>query len=872
MDNTTRGKIAVVVMAGGAGSRMRCSSVHKVCFPLGGEPVINRNIEIFNRCGITLHFIVIRHLAEQVMQTVSAANGTHFFCYQKEPKGTGSAAKTAAEIIAAIPSVKDILVIAGDKVAEESTLQSLIKTYHETDSDLCFAAGMIKDFPDAGRVIQNKDGSVAGIVEGFDIKKAELLVLLKKMADKKPLPCEGTKKLVLSYLKNEKKAEQAIGPLWRFLKKGTPLTAKIMEETFSKKDFLIKCNGLYFSPDTLKKAKYANLSVYMFKRKAFMDSLKKITDKNAQREEYITDTVGILSEQGAKITVLPVDSPDRIMSFNTPEEIIKIERHLAKTNAVLKEKAASMRKPLDWLRHFEIASPVSLEYLRGIYGTNYPFIEKKRGLLIAALKDYLKHYDNSPVIIARAPGRVNIMGRHIDHQGGDVNMAAIDKDIYCIIGKRKDSQIVANSIEPYRFPERSFSMESLGVDPQKNWNQFINSSFVLKQLSSAKRDWGSYIKAVLSRFQHFCGRRKTLKGLNMMVAGDLPMEGGISSSSALFMAIAEGCKTLNGLAISPYRFVELCDEGECFLGNRGGTGDHAAIKYSRRGCITQIGFYPLQIIKTIPFPSDYIIAMCNSQYQAYKTRGAKNTYNQRVACYHIGTELLKKKFPQIKDFAVHLRDIAYGKGNLSEKDILCMMQKLPLKISRGEIIDEIENPEIKSNIEAMPPSIDFFPVREILIYGLSECIRSRFGTELILKGDIKGFGELMNISHDGDRVARWTEENDYIPFAPDYSDRALKKIVSQAGKKMHPLMYQSGRYGCSIQEIDRMEDIAQKIKNVSGAQISGAGLGGYIMILAKEDAYEEIEDEMVKQYYEPLNLPPETFIAYPSEGSGIVCF
>ncbi len=864
-------EIGVVIMAGGLGSRMRCSSVHKVCFPIGGIPVISRNIEIFNRCGINMHFIVIRHLAEQVMQTVASIPGIHYFCYQKEPKGTGNAAKTAAKIISTIPSVKDIMVIAGDKVVEESILQSLIKNYYATKSDLCFVVGDIKDFPDAGRVVYDKNGSIAGISEVFDIKKMELLRELKKITLKKSLSSEEAKKLILHFLKNEKKAELAVEPLWKDVKIGKPLTRSMIKSNFTKEDFFLKCNNLYLPPETLKNVRYANLSVYMFKREAFLSSLSKITDNNAQKEEYLTDTIGILAEEKAKITILPVDNPHQVMAFNTPEEINRIEHCLVENNTILKENPSHIRRPIDWLRHLETTSPMSIAYFHSIYGNNYPFIENKRKLLISAIKDYIEHFDNNPVIITRAPGRINIMGRHIDHQGGDVNMLALDRDIYCIMGQRNDRQVCAYSMESYRFPERQFSIDSLGIDIEKDWDHFINSSFVLKQISSARKDWGRYIKAVLSRFQHFCGR-KPLKGLNIVVGGDLPMEGGLSSSSALFMAIAEGCTSLNNLVISPYKFVDLCDEGECFLGNRGGTGDHAAIKYSRQGYITQIGFYPLQIIKTIPFPQDYILTVCNSQYHAYKTRGAKDIYNQRVACYHIGKELLKQTFPSKTDFVILIRDLIYGKGNLSEQEILSMLMTLPLNLSRKDIEQKITSEDIRKSIESISPLIDTFPVREILVYGLAECMRSRLSGQFLLKNDIRTFGKLMNVSHNGDRIVKWKKENDYEPFITDYSDRAMKKLLFMAEKIPNLLMWQSGAYKCSIQEIDRMVDISLGIKKVAGAQISGAGLGGYIMVLAKEDAYEEIENQMLQNYYEPLNLEQEMFIAYPCEGSGLVCF
>jgi N-acetylgalactosamine kinase len=805
--------IASVIMAGGKGTRMRCSSVHKVCFPLGGKPVINRTIETLNRCGINSHFIVVRHLAEQVMQAASSSDGTHYFCYQAEPRGTGNAAKTAADVIKTIPSVDDILVVAGDKVIEESILKRLIKLFYKTKSDLSFIAGNAEDFPSSGRIIQKGKDKIAGILEVPDIKK---------------------------YLAENK--------------------------------FPITLNGQKITAETLSKVRYANLSVYLFKKEAFFSSLKQLTDNNVQKEEYLTDTIAILVNSRAKITILPVDDPHQVMSFNTPEEIIEIENHLLKKSKVfLKENPCFIRKPLDWLRHLETASPQSLNYFHSIYGSNYPYIENKRMMLIELLKEYYRRYGNLPVVITRAPGRINLMGRHIDHQGGDVNMIALDKDIYCIAGKRNDRKISAHSIEPRRFPDRHFSIDELAIDTKKDWHTFINSSHVKNSGHLARGDWGQYIKAVISRFQHFSGE-KAINGMNIMTSSDLPAGGGISSSSALFVSVAEACVLLNNINITPEKFVELCGEGEQYVGTRGGSGDQAAIKYSQKGSITQIGFSPLKKIETVDFPENCVIAIANSQHQAHKTKGARNIYNQRVACYRIGMELLQNRYPEIFKSVNYFRDIVYNSG-LREKEILTVLKYLPVNITAKDLLKRKISDRLRMQIEDIPENLRLFPVREVFIYGLAECLRSRLCASLFLKNNLKDFGTWMNISHNGDRIVQWTDNDTSVPFHTDYSDRTMDKLIEKAGKGSDStLVLQPGSYRCSIPEIDRMVDISLSVNEVIGAQISGAGLGGCIMVMVKEDSYEKLKQELLKKYYDMLNLEPDVFITYPVEGSGSVFF
>jgi galactokinase len=135
-----------------------------------------------------------------------------------------------------------------------------------------------------------------------------------------------------------------------------------------------------------------------------------------------------------------------------------------------------------------------------------------------------------------------------------------------------------------------------------------------------------------------------------------------------------------------------------------------------------------------------------------------------------------------------------------------------------------------------------------VLFGLSECARSRRAPELLRSGSIEGFGAWMNISHDGDRVSGRNGRNG--------NHGRLTEIP--------------GAYACSVPEIDRMADIALAVVGVLGAQISGAGLGGCLMVLARSDSAESVREALVREYYAPAGIRADVFACSPSAGSGVI--
>ncbi len=139
-----------------------------------------------------------------------------------------------------------------------------------------------------------------------------------------------------------------------------------------------------------------------------------------------------------------------------------------------------------------------------------------------------------------------------------------------------------------------------------------------------------------------------------------------------------------------------------------------------------------------------------------------------------------------------------------------------------------------------------------------------------------GLGDLMKISHDGERCYHVDDSLRAEPFQANISDDRLHALIDDliswdrqrvASAQLHR---QPGAYRCSIREIDAIVDIACRTPGVLGAQIAGAGLGGCAMVLAKVDAVDPLTERLERFFYRPSNLPSGATVCTPSAGSSLL--
>jgi len=313
-------------------------------------------------------------------------------------------------------------------------------------------------------------------------------------------------------------------------------------------------------------------------------------------------------------------------------------------------------------------------------------------------------------------------------------------------------------------------------------------------------------------------------------------------------------------------FVDLCGEGEWFVGTRGGSADHAAIRTSRSGYISRIGFFPFRLAREVEFPSRLQVVIAYSGAAAAKSAGSRDIFNQRVASYRLAELYLRRHWPAAAGME-HLRDLDPDRLGVREREIYTALTRLPDKVTRKQLreIFRAEDADTLEQIFSSHGDVGRYDMRGVVMFGLSEIVRARQFADVISSRDLKTGGRFMRVSHDGDRLVRFHSDATASRHNVRLSDRALNILA----EKNSPLGDQSGRYACSTEAIDQLVDIADSLPGVVGSQLAGAGLGGCMMIAVHKNALASLNSRLRKAFYTPRGIKFNVHACAPVAGAGL---
>ncbi len=190
----------------------------------------------------------------------------------------------------------------------------------------------------------------------------------------------------------------------------------------------------------------------------------------------------------------------------------------------------------------------------------------------------------SPSVLARAPGRVNLIGEHVDYNDGLVLPLAIDQAVY----------VVAN---------RS------GRDVTRAYSETVGASIEFDPRSVQPTDcagWGAYVQGVAAVLRD---AGVTPGSVDLYIDGDLPLGAGLSSSAALEVAVAKALAALADVDMEPDRLARLCRRAEHeYAGVPCGIMDQLTCAAARAGTIMRIDCRD-EAVEYLPWPDEKAVVL-----------------------------------------------------------------------------------------------------------------------------------------------------------------------------------------------------------------------------------------------------------------------
>ncbi len=227
-------------------------------------------------------------------------------------------------------------------------------------------------------------------------------------------------------------------------------------------------------------------------------------------------------------------------------------------------------------------------------------------------------YGDSDYRLFFCPGRVNLIGEHLDYNGGLVMPGAISLGIYGVVSRREDHLIKLTSLQASRPFTGSLTAE-LSYESEDGWANYPKG--VIKALIEAGVD---------------------LPGANILYASTLPMGIGLSSSAAVEVLTAEMFLELSNSKMSRTEIALLCQKVENkYIGVNSGIMDQLAVAAGKKNHCLLLNCLNLEY-EEIPFElNQYDLIILDSKKARELTRSDYNS--RRGECEAALAEVRKKR-------------------------------------------------------------------------------------------------------------------------------------------------------------------------------------------------------------------------------------
>ncbi|KAL3634667.1 galactokinase [Castilleja foliolosa] len=495
-------------------------------------------------------------------------------------------------------------------------------------------------------------------------------------------------------------------------------------------------------------------------------------------------------------------------------------------------------------RHDELNVPI-FKSLEPVYGAGSQ-LEEAETRFNKLKSKFSELFGHAPDIYARSPGRVNLIGEHIDYEGYSVLPMAIRQDTIVAIRKVEGEKVlrIAN------VNSDKYTMCTYPADPDQ-------------EVDLKNHKWGHYFICGYKGFYEYA-KLKAIDvgetvGLEVVVDGVVPTGSGLSSSAAFVCSSTIAIMAVVGASFPKKEIAQLTCECERHIGTQAGGMDQAISVMAQSGFAALIDFNPIRSTE-VQLPAGGTFVIAHSLAESQKAVTAATNYNNRVVECRLASIVLGIKLGMNSEEAIKkvktLSDveglcISFAGTRSSSDPVLAVKEFLKEEPYSADDIEEIIKEKLQTVFANSPYSLDVLRAAKHFklhqraahvyseakrVYAFKDAVSSKSSDEETLKK----LGELMNDSH--------------------YSCSVL--------------------YECSCPELEELVKISRD-NGALGARLTGAGWGGCAVALVKENIVPQFILKLKEQYFQSRidkgvikksDLGLYVFASKPSSGAAIIEF
>ncbi|KAJ2940656.1 hypothetical protein O0L34_g14763 [Tuta absoluta] len=457
---------------------------------------------------------------------------------------------------------------------------------------------------------------------------------------------------------------------------------------------------------------------------------------------------------------------------------------------------------------------------------------------------FYQEFGCKPSFFVRVPGRVNIIGEHIDYCGYPVLPMALEQDILVAAGLINERKIylrnTSGKYKNYETEIKTFEEMDISADP------------------NGKPFWYNYVLCGVKGAMEYLDN-KIINGVQLVVSGNVPPASGLSSSSALVSAACLSFLYAQNVNITKTDIASLCAKSERYIGTQGGGMDQAIAFLAEKYSAQYITFQPLNATP-VALPEEAAFVVAHSLAEANKA--ATNDFNRRVIECRLAAKILASATGVTKDKKViTLSQVQKILVYSLEDMIKLVLEHLPKDMyTKHEVCSLLEISE--KDLEDLyltenTKHLQEFKLKQRALHVYQEASRVEDFRNVCFQAWANGKNHQSNGSYqNGNSNCSNGEMLDILGNLISASHESLKNL-----------------YECSHSNLDRLVDISKA--NGVHARLTGAGWGGCIVALCHKDKVDEYIQILKKEFYDDFcnidndNANQYVFATTPNHGAMI---